>query len=94
MSDMQETDTQELAGEIKNLRDDFGRIGRVLEEFVRSRGAAAAAGAGRTAERAWEEVSKTAESAAQTIEENPLATLAGAFGIGLLLGMLFSGRRN
>lgn len=94
MSDKQEPDVQALAGEIKHLREDFGRIGRVLEEFVRHRGSAAAAEASRTAGQAWEEVSKTAETAAQTLEKKPLATLAGAFGLGLLLGMLFSGRRG
>ena len=93
MSDKKnDPDVQALAAEMKHLREDFSRIGKVLEELLRNRGAAAAAEAGRTAEKAWDEVSKTAQSASQIVEQNPLATLASAFGIGLLFGMLF-GRR-
>ena len=93
MNDKPDADLEALAAEVKNLREDFGRVGKVLEELVRHRGNAAAAEATRRAERAWDEVSQKAETAAQTMEQNPLATLAGAFGLGMVLGMLFSGRR-
>lgn len=94
MNDKPETDVQSLAAEINHLREDFSRIGKTLEMLVRSRGSAAAAGAGRTAEQAWDEVSKTAETAVQAMERNPLTTLAAVFGFGLLMGMLFGGRRS
>lgn len=94
MNDKRDPDLEALAAEIKQLREDFARAGKVLEELVRHRGNAAAAGATRRAEKAWDDVSRTAESAAQTLEQNPMATVAGAFGLGLVLGMLFSGRRG
>ena len=94
MSDKPDADLEALAGEIKHLREDFARVAKVVEELVRHRGSAAAAEAGRRAGQAWDDVSRTAESAAQTLEQNPLATLAGTFGLGLILGMLFGGRRG
>jgi ElaB/YqjD/DUF883 family membrane-anchored ribosome-binding protein len=93
MNDKPDADLDALAAEVKNLREDFGRVGKVLEELVRHRGSAAATEATRRAERAWDEVNRKAENATQTLEQNPLATLAGAFGLGMVLGMLFSGRR-
>ncbi|MDE3116220.1 MAG: hypothetical protein KGL26_11515 [Pseudomonadota bacterium] len=92
MSEPRNPDVQALAGEIKTLREDFLRIGKTLEELVRHKGASAAAEATQSAGRAWDEVGRTAQSATKTMEENPVATLAGAFGLGLMLGMLF-GRR-
>lgn len=94
MDNNADPDMQALAGEIKHLREDFARLGATLEELVRHRGSAAAAQATKTAERAWDEVNRTAETAAHKLEERPLTTIGSAFGIGLLLGMLFSGRRH
>ena len=94
MNDKTDPDIEALAAEIKQLREDFARTGKVLEELVRHRGSAAAGEAGRRAGEAWDDVNRTAESAAQTLEQNPLATLAGTFGLGLILGMLFGGRRG
>jgi ElaB/YqjD/DUF883 family membrane-anchored ribosome-binding protein len=93
MSEPRDPDVQALTGEIKTLREDFVRIARTLEDLVRNKGAAAAAEATQSAERAWDGVGRTAQSATKTMEENPLATLAGAFGLGLMLGILFGGRR-
>ncbi len=94
MDENADPDLQALAGEIQHLREDFTRIRAVLEELIRHRGGAAAAQATKTAERAWDEVNRTAESAAHKLEERPLTTIGSAFGIGLLLGLLFSGRRH
>lgn len=94
MNDKPDPDLEALTTEIKQLREDFTRTAKVLEELVRHRGNAAAAEATRRAEKAWDDVGRTAESAAQTLEQNPLASLGGAFGLGLMLGMLFSGRRG
>ena len=92
MADKQDSDVQALLAEIKHLREDFARMGTVVEDLVRHRAGAAADDVGRRAEHAWDEVSKTAEGAAQAMEQNPVATVGGAFGIGLLIGMLFSRR--
>ncbi len=92
MSDKQDPDVKALLAEIKNLRDDFGRMGGVIDDLVRHRASAATGEAARRAEKAWDEVNRTAEGAAHAMEQNPVATVGGAFGIGLLIGMLFSRR--
>lgn len=92
MSDPKDPDVQALLAEIKHMREDFARMGGVVEDLVRHRANAAKDEVGRRAERAWEEVNRKAESATQAMEQNPLASLGGAFGLGLLIGMLFSRR--
>ena len=67
-------------------------MGSVVEDLVRHRASAAAGEATRRAEQAWDDVNRTAEGAAQAMEQNPVATVGGAFGLGLLIGMLFSRR--
>jgi len=93
MNDKTDPDLQALAAEVKHLREDFARVGTVVEDLVRHRASAAAGEASRRANEAWDEINRTAENAAHTIEQNPLSTIGGAFGLGLVLGMLFSGRR-
>lgn len=93
MTEKQDPDVAALLAEIKHLREDFTRMGTIVEDLVRNRTNAAADEVGRRAERAWDDVSKTADNAARTLEQNPMATLGGAFGLGLLFGILFSGRR-
>ena len=92
MSDKTDPDVAALLGEIKHLREDFARMGTVVEDLVRNRANAAKDEVGRRAERAWEDVGKKAENAAHAMEQNPVATVGGAFGLGLLIGMLFSRR--
>lgn len=92
MTDKQDPDVAALLAEIKHLREDFGRMGGVVEDLVRNRANAAAGEATRRAEKAWGDVNRTAEGAAQAMEQNPVATVGGAFGLGLLIGMLFSRR--
>lgn len=94
MNDKPGPDLESLAADISHLREEFGRIGKLVETILRHGGSAAAAEAGRTAEQAWDEVNRTAEKAAKAVEQNPLTTLAAAFGLGMLLGMLFGGRRG
>jgi ElaB/YqjD/DUF883 family membrane-anchored ribosome-binding protein len=92
MTDKPAPDVAALLAEMKHLREDFTRMGEVVEELVRGRAHAAADKVGERAEKAWAGVHRTAESASHTLEQNPMATLGGAFGLGLLFGMLFSGR--
>lgn len=92
MADPKDQDVQALLAEIKHLREDFARMGTVVEDLVRHRADAAKDEVNRRAERAWDDVSRSAESATQAIEQNPVATVGGAFGLGLLIGMLFSRR--
>jgi ElaB/YqjD/DUF883 family membrane-anchored ribosome-binding protein len=92
MSTAGDPDIKALLGEIKTLREDFARMGGVVEDLVRHRAGKAADEVGRRAERAWDGVNTAAEGASRAMEDNPLAAVGGAFGLGLLIGMLFSRR--
>lgn len=88
-----ESDVQALSGELKHLRAEFARLGQLLESTARNAGNEAAQAARATGERAWNEVKKGADDLASRIESRPVTAAATAFGIGVVLGLLF-GRRS
>jgi ElaB/YqjD/DUF883 family membrane-anchored ribosome-binding protein len=88
-----ESDVQALSGELKQLRAEFARLGQLLESTARNAGNEAAQAARATGERAWSEVKKSADELASRIESRPVTAAATAFGIGVVLGLLF-GRRS
>jgi ElaB/YqjD/DUF883 family membrane-anchored ribosome-binding protein len=45
-------------------------------------------------ERAWNDVKHHAGTVSREIEEKPIASAFVAFGVGLMLGMLFGGRHG
>lgn len=95
MSDAQhdaEAHTKTLVDDIKALREDLARMANIVEELVRRRANDAAEEVTRQAERAWDDAGKFADDASRAVEANPLGAVGGAFGLGLLLGLLF-GRR-
>lgn len=93
MSDT-ESDVQALSGELRQLRAEFVRLGQVLESAARNAGNEAAQAARATGERAWSEVKRGADELTQRIESRPVTSAATAFGIGVVLGLLFGGRRS
>lgn len=93
MSDT-ESDVQALSGELKALRSEFARLGQLLESTARNAGNEAAQAARATGERAWNEVKRGADELAQRIESRPVTAAATAFGVGVVLGLLFGGRRS
>ncbi|MDE2463389.1 MAG: hypothetical protein KGO02_06720 [Alphaproteobacteria bacterium] len=95
MSDVQrdaEARVRGIADEIKNLREDLARMGSIVEELVRRRANDAVDEVTRRAEKAWEDAGRMSDEAAKVLEANPVATIGGAFGLGILVGLLF-GRR-
>jgi len=88
-----ETNVDALAGEFKQLRTEFARIAQLLEQTARSAGAEAAARARAAGDYVWSETQSTADHVAEKIKEQPLASAGVAFGIGVLLGLIFGGRR-
>jgi ElaB/YqjD/DUF883 family membrane-anchored ribosome-binding protein len=88
-----ETNVEALAGEFKQLRSEFARIAQLLEQTARSAGAEAAARARAAGDYVWSETQTTADHVAEKIKEQPLASAGVAFGIGVLLGLIFGGRR-
>jgi len=87
-----ERNVDALAGEFKQLRSEFARIASLLEQTARSAGAEAASRARAAGDYVWSETQTTADHVAERIKEQPLASAGVAFGIGVLLGLIF-GRR-
>jgi ElaB/YqjD/DUF883 family membrane-anchored ribosome-binding protein len=81
-----ETDVDALSEEVKKLRADFMKLADVLKTTAGHAGEEAANQARAAGERAW--------SGAKTqADDRPLHSTAIAFGAGLVLGLLFAGRR-
>jgi hypothetical protein len=86
-------DIESLRAEFKNLRDDFAKIGDILKDVARSRGAQAADQLRSTAERGWNEARSTAQNVLEEMEERPLGTAMIVFVAGMLFGLMLGGRR-
>jgi ElaB/YqjD/DUF883 family membrane-anchored ribosome-binding protein len=86
-------DVEALRDEITALRKDLGAVVHTIKDMGAERGTAAYERMQQAAERARAQGQKAADSIADGVEHKPFTSLASAFGIGLLLGLLFSGRR-
>ena len=93
MSEATNDDIQSLRAELKNLRDDFTKIGDILKESARTRGAEAADRLRAHAERGWSEAKNTAQTVLEELEERPLGAAMVVFAAGMLFGLLIGGRR-
>jgi ElaB/YqjD/DUF883 family membrane-anchored ribosome-binding protein len=97
MANTDKADTEKnvdaLAGEFKQLRSEFARIAQLLEQTARAAGAEAASRARAAGDYVWSETQTNADHVAEKIREQPLASAGVAFGVGLLLGLIFGGRR-
>lgn len=88
-----EANMEALRTEIEQLRTDISRIEETLKAIVSQRVSATYGRVRDTAERVADQASEAADSLGRQIAERPLTNVATAFGIGILLGMLF-GRRQ
>lgn len=89
-----EAETQSLVVEMRQLRADFARIADTLQAMVRQRGGEALGTAEDAAHKLLEEARRRTEGLAREIEQKPVTTALGAFGLGVVLGALFSARRG
>lgn len=89
---MSNEDVKKLTEDVGELKAGFTRIADTLADLVRQRGQEAKARLEATAEDTWAEAKEQFEGVKQKIHEDPITAVVAAFGIGLLLGLLF-GRR-
>lgn len=94
MNEQIETDVQALTEEVQRLRADFAKIAELLKTTAGHAGEEAATQARAASERAWTGAKSTADELLQRIESRPVSSTAIAFGIGLIFGLLFAGRRS
>ena len=88
-----DADIQSLRAEFRKLRDDFAKIGDILKDVARNRGAEAADRIRSTAERGWTEARSTAQNVLEEMEERPVGTAMVVFAAGMLFGLLLGSRR-
>ena len=81
-----------LKDDLDKLRGQFAELTDLLRASARHAGDEAANQARRAGEHAWNKARGKAEDVISQIEEKPVTSAAIAFGIGLLLGIIF-GRR-
>jgi ElaB/YqjD/DUF883 family membrane-anchored ribosome-binding protein len=87
-------DVTRLQGEIERIQSDLNAaIAKIREltdgEWPNGHDSALAA-----ADKMWTEVKRQAQQVGHEIEERPLVSAVTAFGAGIAIGMLFSGRRG
>ncbi|MDE1903772.1 MAG: hypothetical protein KGI46_07940 [Alphaproteobacteria bacterium] len=88
------SEVENLRAEIRQLQNDLAGLADSVRGVVRAGKAEAVGRVSDTADKAWSEAKGMAESLSQQIEEKPLTALVSAFSIGMLLGLLFTGRRT
>ena len=87
-------DIQALQTDIKQLRTDFAGLGETVRDLVRHGGEEAKAKALESGDKVWKEAKHHAQTIGHEIEERPVTSALAAFGVGMILGILFSGRRR
>jgi ElaB/YqjD/DUF883 family membrane-anchored ribosome-binding protein len=88
-----EADVEALTEEVKQLRAAIDKIVGLLGQTARHGGDEAYRQAREAGERAWTEARNTADDVVHKIEAKPVQSALAAFGIGLILGLLFGSRR-
>jgi hypothetical protein len=88
------SDVDQLRSELRNLREDFTRIGDILKDSARTRGAEAADRIRETAERRWSDAKTTAQSVLDEMEDRPIGTAIAVFVAGMLFGLILGGGRR
>jgi ElaB/YqjD/DUF883 family membrane-anchored ribosome-binding protein len=89
-----ELSVEKLLEEIRTMQRDFSRVSEALLDRARRETTETAARVRHAAEDGWAGAKGAASDVAGKIEEQPLAATAIAFGVGMLVGMLFLGRRR
>ena len=89
-----EADIKALQAEISALRAEFANISDTLRDLARHGSAEAAQKARESGEKLLDEAKKRVSGISSEIEEKPITAAVTAFSIGVVLGMIFSGRRG
>lgn len=91
---MANEDTAKISEEVTGLKAEIAKIAESVSEFIRTRGHDAASRIQGTAEDTWNGTKQKLTTVKHKIEEEPVAATAVAFGVGLVVGLILSGRRR
>lgn len=87
-----DVDVAKLRADLDQLRNDIAKLGDTVKTVLADGGDAAYERVRRSAEKYQKRAKDFVDIAAEEIEERPIATILSAFGIGLVMGLLFSRR--
>ena len=89
------TDTaHDLQAELRQLRADIAKISETVADLARQGASGAADRAKASLDAAVSHAKSHVNDLAETIQEKPLSSAVTAFGIGVILGMLFAARHD
>ena len=91
---MTNEETEKFSEEVSGLKAEIAKIAEAVSEFLRTRGQDAAARIQGTAEETWNGAKEKLGKVKDKIHEEPVAATAVAFGVGLVIGLLFATRRR
>lgn len=94
MSDDRNGDIDSLRAELEKLRADLAAIAGTLRDMARHGSGDAMGKAQETVEQVWGGAKAQADRITHEIEQKPLSAALVSFGIGVLIGLLVSGRRG
>lgn len=86
------TDYEHLRADIDKLRADITELGKTLQTIIAGWGEEAKGAARRSMQTAEERAKESVERIAHQVEEKPIASLATAFGVGILIGLILNRR--
>src|SRR3546814_13809904 len=87
-----EIDYETLRRDLNQVRSDMAALTITLKEVAAQQGTVAFDAAQKSAQRVHEKAAQTVGAVEHEIAERPLTSSFGEFGIGLLIGLLFSRR--
>jgi ElaB/YqjD/DUF883 family membrane-anchored ribosome-binding protein len=87
-------ETSKLTDEVNSLKAEISKIADTVTDFVKTRGGRAAHQIQDAAEETWGEARQKLDMVGKKIHEEPVTATAVAFGIGLIIGLIFSSRRH
>lgn len=89
---MAERDYEQLRAEMEKLRADVSSLNKAVHEVVSSWSADAKDAAKRSAAKVEAKAKESLDAVAHQVEERPITTLATAFGVGIVLGLILNRR--
>ena len=94
MANAKDPDVDALRAEIQQLRADVAALGEHLRAGIKSKAGEALSRAEESGERLWQDAKKHVHDVAHEIEEKPVPAAITAFSLGVILGLIFSGRHR
>lgn len=88
----EDAEYETLRKELDQLRSDIGSLSRTLKDIATDQGSAAYEKVKQSAQRAQTQATEAIGAVSSEIGERPFTSIFTAFGIGLVIGMLFSRR--